>query len=243
VHLRLYLEKRGKESKHRAQREVAVLGMIFRYARGVGLTKNDPKEAVTLKKLPGRKNVTITDEMLTAVYNAGSVALQDCIDLAYYIGQRPADVLKLADTDIRNGVLSFRQNKTDTPMRITVDGELATVIARIQARKRTYPVVPMYLLVDERGQKMTRAKLRARFEAARTAARIAGADFQFRDLRRKSGTDLRDQAGLDAAQAFLGHAQQAMSEHYTAAAGKKVTIKPTSFALQREKKSSGNKGS
>jgi integrase len=84
----------------------------------------------------------------------------------------------------------------------------------------------MFLLVNERGQKMTRAMLRSRFEAARTAAGISGKDFQFRDLRRKAGTDLRDQIGLDAAQDLLGHSSRAMTEHYTAARGKQISAIP-----------------
>lgn len=232
AHLTLYLEKRSKDcddwkgSKHRAQREVSILGMVFRYARSIGLTKNDPKESITLKKLPGRKKIYITDDMLDAVYAAGSIALKDAMDLAYLIGQRPADVLSMSAMNIKDDILEYRQGKTDTPQRIVIAGPLADLIKRIDERKAANKVHSLFLLVDERGKKMTKAMLRGRFEAARTTAGINGKDFQFRDLRRKSGSDLRDQKGLDAAQDLLGHQVQAQTEHYTAARGKIISAIP-----------------
>jgi integrase len=232
-HLRQYhalrcetIEDKWKGSKHRANREVSVLGMIFRFARDMGLTTNNPKEPVRLKKLPGRKNVTITDDMLEAVYDLAPQDLKDAIDLAYLIGQRPADVLKLADTDIKDGLLTFKQNKTGAAMTIEIRGDLASLIERIQTRKRSFSIVPMALLVDERGRPMTKAKLRSRFEAARTAAGIEGKHFQFRDLRRKAGADLRRMVGIEAAQDLLGHASVTMTEHYTGGRGRKVSVTP-----------------
>ncbi len=234
-HLKTYLLKRSAESQHRAQREIAVMGMIFRFARSVGLTDNDPRESIKLKKLKGRREIDITDEMLDAVYAKGSGALREAIDLAYFTGQRPADVLKIAETDIRDGYLHIVQNKTGKALRIPVIEGLAELIERINERKRAYAVRVLYLLTDEAGRKMTRAKLRARFETARTDAGISGADFQFRDLRRKGGTDLREQAGKKAAQELLGHSTEAMTEHYTGSAGAKIGAIP----LRKRRSASG----
>lgn len=225
-HVVLYIEKRSAVSKHRALREKAVMSMLYNWAIERGFTKFNPAGAVKTKRLPGRKHVYIHDEMLDAVYEQSPQDLKDAIDLAYYIGQRPADLLSMTLVKVRDGWLEYRQGKTTTPQRIAVNGDLAALLARIEARKSEYKVHNLFLLVNERGQKMTRAMLRSRFEAARDAAGVAGKDFQFRDLRRKSGTDLRDQVSLDAAQDLLGHASQAMTEHYTAARGKKVSAIP-----------------
>ena len=225
-HVVLYIEKRSQTSKHRALREKAVLSMIYTWAIEREFTKFNPAGVVKTKRLPGRKNVYIHDEMLDAVYAQAPQDLKDAIDLAYYIGQRPADLLSMTLVKIRDGFLEYRQGKTTTPQRIAINGDLAALLARIETRKADYKVHNLFLLVNERGQKMTKAMLRSRFEKARTDAGIAGIDFQFRDLRRKSGSDLRDQAGLDAAQNLLGHKSQAMTEHYTAGRGKKVTAIP-----------------
>jgi integrase len=225
-HVTLYIDQRSKQSKHRALREKAVLSMVYTWAMARDFCTSNPAGAVKTKRLPGRKHVYISDDMLDAVYEQAPQDLKDAIDLAYYIGQRPGDLLDMTLVKIRDGMLEYRQNKTGTAQRITLVGALKEVIERIQARKAAHKVTSLFLLVNERGQKMTKAMLRSRFEAARTAAGIAGNDFQFRDLRRKSGTDLRDQSGLDAAQDLLGHASQAMTEHYTAARGKKISAIP-----------------
>lgn len=225
-HVTLYIEKRTQTSKHRALREKNVLSMLYSWAIARDFCTFNPAGAVKTKRLPGRKDVYIHDEMFDTLYDKAATDLKDAIDIAYYMGQRPIDLLALTLIKIRDGMMEYRQSKTGTPQRIALVGGLAEVIERIQARKAEHKVTSMYLLVNERGEKMTKSMLRSRFEAARIAAGIAGKDFQFRDLRRKSGSDLRDQAGLDAAQDLLGHKSQSMTEHYTAARGKKISAIP-----------------
>lgn len=235
-HVQLYIDKRSVVSKHRAQRERSVFAMLFAWCIAREFCTFNPAAAVKGKRLPGRKHIDISDEMLAAVYQAGSDALRDAIDLAYFIGQRPADVLKVSETDIRDGLLHVRQNKTGTTIRYPITGGLAELIDRIRQRKKENDVHCLALLVDERSQPMTKSKLRKRFEDARKAAGITGDQFQFRDLRRRAGADMRDIAGLDAAQGLLGHKSQAMTEHYTAARGRKISAIPSKPAPLRRSK-------
>lgn len=231
-HFRLYIDWRTKgdekirASKHRALREKNIASRLFNWCIERGYCKLNPAGAVKTKKLPGRKDVYIYDEMLDSVYDHAPVDLRDAMDLGYYIGQRPGDLLDMTLVSRRNGWLEYRQSKTGTPQRIKMDAQIIALIDRIEARKSQYKVHSMYLLVNERGHKMTKSMLRSRFEKAREAAGYTGEQFQFRDLRRKAGTDLRDQKGLDAAQDLLGHKDRTMTEHYTAARGKKVSAIP-----------------
>ncbi len=221
-HITLYIDARSKESKHRALREKAVLSMLYSWCMARDFVATNPVAAIKTKRLVGRKNVYIEDDIMDAVYRNGSPALQDAIDLAYFTGQRPADVLAMSETDIRDGALVFGQDKTGRPMRIVVAGDLAKLIQRMADRKRRFAVRALQLLVDEQGLPMTKAKLRSRFEAAR--ALVAGAeDFQFRDLRRKAASDMRDRSGIESAQALLGHSSVVMTEHYAAGKAKKVS--------------------
>jgi integrase len=222
-HIQLYIDDRSKQSRHRALREKAVFSMLYSWAMARDFCSANPVAAIKTKRLPGRKNIFITDDVLEAVYQAGSVALKEAMDLAYYLSQRPADVLKLTEDDVRNGFVEFNQNKTGRAMRISTSGDLEKLIERIKERKSKYAVRPLQLLVDERGNPLTKAMLRSRFEAARD--KVPGAEFfQFRDLRRKGATDLREQMGIEAAQALLGHSSVTMTEHYTAMAMKVRSI-------------------
>ena len=131
--------------------------------------------------------------------------VQDAMDLAYYTGQRVADVLNMKRSDIHDGALWVRQAKTKAKLRIEIEGELASVIERITARA----VVGVYLLTTARGDRLSYQQLSRRFEQARDAAKV---DFQFRDLRAKAATDMEN---LEQAQKLLGHATREMTEHYT----------------------------
>lgn len=129
------------------------------------------------------------------------------MDLALYTGQRPADVLKISVSDITNGMLSISQNKTGKKLRISIEGELAEVVARIMAKPRN--LKNPALLQDPNGQKLTYFALRSRFDKAREKA---GVSFQFRDLRAKAATDTED---LAHAQKLLGHKNRSTTEIYT----------------------------
>ena len=129
------------------------------------------------------------------------------MDLAYLTAQRPADVLKLQRSDIRDGVLWLTQGKTGKKLRIEVTGELAAVITRMFARPRK--ATGLWLIQDEKGQRLTYFALRSRFDKARKAASVS---FQFRGIRAKSATDAED---IQYAQKLLGHKHQTMTQHYT----------------------------
>ena len=60
----------------------------------------------------------------------------DAMDMALLTRQRPADVLKLKRTDIRDGALWIVQNKTGARLGIEITGELAATIAKINQRPR-----------------------------------------------------------------------------------------------------------
>ena len=107
------------------------------------------------------------------------------MDLAFLTGQRPTDILKLKRTDLRK--LWVTQGKIGTKLRISVTGSLATVISRVLSRK--HKVTSLNLVLNEKGEPLSYNALRYRFESARKAAEI---NFQFRDIRAKTASDLED---------------------------------------------------
>ncbi len=131
------------------------------------------------------------------------------MDLALLTGQRPADVLKLKRTDIRDGALWIVQNKTGQRLGVEITGELAQVITRINERPRR--VISVFLIQDENGQALAQGALRSRFDKARTLAKV---DFQFRDIRGKAATDT---GSLAHSQKLLGHKNRDKTEHYVKA--------------------------
>jgi integrase len=194
----------------RANREIALMSAIWNWGRDTGRTNlPNPCEGVRRNREYGRDRYVTNDE-LEAVWDAADEPLRDALDLYHLTGQRVGDVLRMSLTDVRDGCLMLRQRKTGKPLRLLLEGDLATVLERIKGR--AFPddaVVSLALVRDEKGQRMTYDALSDRFQAARAAA---GVHFQLRDLRAKAATDLDD---LALAQRLLGHASRSMTEHYT----------------------------
>jgi integrase len=120
--------------------------------------------------------------------------------------------------DIRNGALEVTQNKTGKRLRIVLDdeAELSRLLTRIRARG----VSGMTIISTARGERVTAAMHRNRFEAAREAAARTAEDggnselatrirqFQFRDIRPRAASDTT----LAYASALLGHTGTAITE-------------------------------
>ena len=206
MHVREYMDIRGQAAKVRANREKALLSHIFNKAREWGYTAlQNPCQGVKGFKETGRSRY-ITDAEFDQVRAQAHFTVVDAMDLALLTGQRPADVLKLKRTDIRDGALWIVQNKTGARLGIEITGQLAATIARINERLRH--AISVYLIQDENGQPLTQCALRSRFDKARTLAKV---NFQFRDIRGKAATDTGD---LSHSQKLLGHKNRDMTEHY-----------------------------
>lgn len=220
-HIRQYLDWRGQTAKTRANREKALFSHIWNMARAWQIT-DLPNPCAGIKGFTeAGRDIYIEDDVLEAVWQAADVPLRDALDLAYLTGQRPADVLAMRATDIRDGILLVQQNKTDKKLRIEITGELAALLQRIDERKKNYKVHTLALTCTETGRPLTEGALRSRFDKARERAAKMRTElaeairaFQFRDLRAKAGTDKADSGGMREAQMQLGHNSMAMTEIY-----------------------------
>jgi len=221
LHIRQYLDWR-KDAPVGANREKALFSHIWNKAREWGYTAlANPCQGIRGKREQGR-DVYIEDAIYNAVYSVADVPLQESMDLAYLIGQRPADVIARTEHDIKNGEIWLTQGKTKKKLRIVVEGELERLLTRIRARKAQYSVRSLRLIVNEEGQPLDKGALRYRFDKAREKAILAYPklaeeirNFQFRDLRAKAGTDKTESSGdIREAQKLLAHSSVTMTEHY-----------------------------
>lgn len=209
MHVREYLDIRGQVAQVRANREKALFSHIFNKAREWGYTAaQNPCQGVRGFKETGRTRY-VTDAEFDQVKAHAHYTVVDAMDLALLTGQRPADVLKIKRTDIRDGALWVVQNKTGARLGIEITGHLAEVIQRINQRPKK--AISPYLIQDENGQPLSQFALRSRFDKARTSAKV---DFQFRDIRAKAATDTGD---LAHSQKLLAHKNRDMTEHYVKA--------------------------
>lgn len=232
-----YRDKRGQHAPVRANREITLLSHVWNMAREWGLTaKENPVKGVRkLKEKP--RDYYADDEVWKAVYQVACQELQDAMDLNYLTGQRPADVLKMRLSDIKDGALELQQNKTKKKLRILLDhpegglNQLGQLVERIKARNQK--VSSLFLVATPTGKALNQWTLRTRFEDARRdaakladdaeneslAARIRA--FQFRDIRPKAASE----TDLAHASKLLGHTDKQITRTVYQRVGE--TVMPT----------------
>ena len=228
LHIRQFLDWL-KDKPATANRCKRLFSNLWNHARGWGWTDLENPCAGIRGHATGKREVYISDAVYRAVWDCASPPIRDAMDLAYLTGQRPADLLDLSERDIQDGSLPIRQAKTGARVRINVTGELAELIQRIKARKKTHKVWVTALLVQASGKPLTRMTLRNGFTAARQAAAKANphlADeimaFWFYDLRAKAADDKAETAGESEAQKLLGHTDGRTTARHYLRRGKRV---------------------
>lgn len=195
-HVRQYLDQRS--AKVSANREVAVLSIIWNWARAKGLT-DQANPCVGINRNPeSARTIYVTDDQFQAVYGRGDYVLQDAMDLLRVTSHSPSDVLALKRQDIQAGTLTVRRGKTGKKVRFRIEGTLKSVLERILERSRA--VSSVYLVADEQGQPVKLDNLEKRFAKARGEE-----TWQLRDIRAKAITDEDD---LRTASQRAGHANE-----------------------------------
>lgn len=216
VHVKQYMEWRTRNGTGftRANREKALLSHIFNFARETGMT-DIPNPCAGIKGFKEEdREVYVEDDLYDKVFKASTVPVQEAMQLAYLTGQRPADTLKISETDIKDGCIFIKQNKTGAKLAIEITGELKTLVDKIRDRKRNLKVYATQLIVNEQGKELSQRALQDRFRKTRVELGITLTDFQFRDLRAKAGTDKYTDQGLEQAKAQLGHKNARTTEIY-----------------------------
>lgn len=228
----------ARTAKVRANREIALLSHAFTIAREWGLTdKANPCFGVRRNKEKPR-DFYAGEIVWNAVYTEAVQELKDAMDLAYLTGQRPADVLKIATTDLNNGFLLIGQGKTEKRLRLRLEDAgiqsgLSIFIDDLQERRAINGVRTSTLITNATGLRMSQQMLRNRWDDAREKAAIkAGANgdpalavsirqFQFKDIRPKAASEIE----LGHASRLLGHSTEEMTKKVYRRVGE--IVKPT----------------
>lgn len=228
----------ARTAKVRANREIALLSHAFTIAREWGLTdKANPCFGVRRNKEKPR-DYYAGETVWNAVYAEAVQELKDAMDLAYLTGQRPADVLRIAATDLNNGFLLIGQGKTEKRLRLRLEeagiqSGLSAFIDDLQERRAINGIRTSTLITNTSGLRMSQQMLRNRWDDAREKAAIKAANdgdvaltssirqFQFKDIRPKAASEIE----LTHASRLLGHSTEEMTKKVYRRVGE--IVKPT----------------
>ena len=203
-----------KRKRHFANYVVAVLRLLFAWARVRGLVDDNPVARVPKFRRPKgapKANRRWSRDELAIVLEAAPIELRLAIALAVCTGMRQGDVLRFPWSGYEGGQIQARAAKTGVPIRMPAHPMLC---ALLDAAPRTSPVV----VIGARGRPFTEDGFRARFfkliRDLQAAGKIAPG-LTFHGLRTTTATMLAE-AGCDTQtiMAITGHETEAMVAHY-----------------------------
>lgn len=193
--VREYLDRRS--AKVSANREIAILSIIWNWCRERGVTNCANPCSGVRKNRERPRTRYIHEAEFNDIHSNGPRFLRDAMDLALLTSQRPQDLLSATRTDIRDGHLEFVQQKTGAKLRFRIEGELKALLERPRS------VRSVFLIADDHGQPIHIQRLQRAFQSARIKAGVPYC--QFRDLRAKAVSDEPD---LKTASGRAGHADE-----------------------------------
>ena len=222
IHLVGYLKDR--KGKTQANREMALLSLIWNQAQLWGLTTL-PYPAAGLKRAKWKnkenaREFEVTDELFNAVYTEAGQMLRDCMDLSTATGMRLTDcrtILLPADNTLR-----LKAGKTGK--KADFDLSLSQVLPELLARRRAMDASHLMLLSTPDGFPVFPKDLRREYDKARKKAakkaREQGNEtlaleieaMVLRDMRKRASDLAEDDAG---ASQLLQHSSVALTKrHY-----------------------------
>ena len=216
--LKGYLRRRT--AKTRANRELAVLSIIWRWAQTEGLTTAQwpaaGLERSRWKNPEKARQVEVTPAIFAAVYAEADQVLRDAMDIASATGLRLTDVVTVGMP--ADGVLRGQASKTGK--RFALDATSSPVLSAMLERRRAYRVAHTMLLSTPT-RSVTLRMLSDRWTLARdrAAAKVENRAIAA-DLRRVILRDMRKMAAdlaptLDDAADLLQHDDKRLTQkHY-----------------------------
>lgn len=112
-HIRIFMDKRGLESKTQANHELASLSRVYGWGFERGYVKGNPCKGV--RKFTSKpRTVYISDEQYAAIYDEATPALRVAMEVSYLCAARLGDVLDLRWNEVMDTGIYIEQNKTGT---------------------------------------------------------------------------------------------------------------------------------
>lgn len=220
--IKAYLKKRT--AKTQGNREMALLSVIWNWARGEGLV-SQPWPAAGMERSRWKnkekaRRVKVHDAVYSAIYAEASQHIKDCMDLGSVTGMRLTDCISVLMP--RGHILELEASKTGKEAEW--DLNLSAVLPGLVERRKALGAPHLMLLSTPNGRPVTQAALRYGWDTARAiaaqkadergdkelAAAIRG--LYLRDMRKRAA---QKAGSLEDAAELLQHSDKRTTErHY-----------------------------
>lgn len=221
VHIAQYHDIVGKKAPYQANRELALMTHVCKYAVRWGYIDDNPCREIQRFPEHARERHITHHEYLT-VRDSAPLYIQVLMDLAYLTGQRRVDLLSLKTSAITKEGVTIRQSKTKKTLLIEWTQDLRQTIKWAQTSLPQKGITSMYIICNANGAMIkdaafTTAWTRLMDKCINDDNHPLTEKFQFRDIRAKAGTESDGE--------HLGHTQKSTLEKHYKRLPKKV--KPT----------------
>lgn len=135
---------------------VAVLGLIYKWARERGKTDVEPTKDISRLKIAEHEPWPL--EVLEAALASDNDLTRLAVHLLYFTGQRVGDVVAMRWSNVRDGVLTIVQGKTGKDIVMPLPADLRDELARTTKRGLT-------ILADELGRPYSTEQIRRELQA------------------------------------------------------------------------------
>lgn len=202
---------------------------MFRAARRAGWREDDPTEKVELPRYEKTSREAWTMEDVAAFEGHWSLGTpqRTAFALLYWTGARASDVVKMGWPHVKDGWLSWRQEKTRGAVDVPIAGPLAAALENAARDRLTF--------LETRNGRSRSVKAFSQWFAA--AAREAGVDKSAHGLRHTLAS-AGASVGLTAEEiaAVTGHANVAEVSTYTKAANRRAMAARVIEALENARR-------
>jgi len=217
-HIRLYMDKRGLQSKTQANHEKSSMSRVYSWGYERGFVKANPCLGVSKFKAPPRERY-VTDDEYQAVLTVAPMSVFIAMEISYLCAARISDVLGLKWEQIRNEGIFIQQGKTGKK-------QIKAWNPRLQAAIEMAKSLPSsaYVISNQYGNRYAYKGFNEIWVEARNRANaISGidTDFTFHDLKAKGISDYEGSSRDK--QLFSGHKTEGQVLVYD----RKVKITPT----------------
>lgn len=212
-HVKAYRDKM-QDRPGMANLSLAVMRNVFNYAIDLDLIRANPVQGVRTLRT-GSHSPWPEDAIADVIENAPA-HIARAVVLALHTGQRKGDVLKMRWSDIEDGGIWVRQQKTGTKLWIPMHPDLAAAV-------HAFPRQAVTILCAPSGRVWTRGNFDTQFRAA---MRALGHKYVMHGLRHNAATRLAEAGATDAeAASITGHKSAQVLQGYRRHAEQKTLAK------------------
>jgi len=219
VNVYQYLDRRAKAGKTGANRECALLSHVLGYAIRWGLITINPCTGVK-KFSEEKRSRNVSDVEFDAVLSIAKYPVNFAMQLAYLMGLRPQEALRLKKSNmLEEGFLvEITKTKHSVGRKIVQwSPTLKSIVENLlNTNEKTICNID-YILTNKQGKLYTYdgfATLWHRTMKEAIASKKIKQSFQFRDIRHKAATDIESSSGREVARQLLGHTNQTTTARY-----------------------------